>query len=107
MAIATDQRPFTCTGLGTFGIIVQTAGLKTVSGTLTLPNINQGASADSAVVVTVNLNGGSTLYTGGAGATGFETQVSASAGDTINVILTSAAAVDQGLNVVKSTIGCF
>src|ERR1700678_3820563 len=107
MSIATEQKTFTFAGLGTAGIRMNTAGLKTISGTLPLPTINQGASADSSVVVTINLNGGSTLYTGAAGAQGFETQVACSAGDVVNVIFTSAATVDQGLNVVKSTISCF
>jgi hypothetical protein len=93
----------TVTGLGTFPFIVPTTKFYNVNGTITLPTISSGNGASS-VVVTMNLNGASAFYTGTAGAEGFASGVSATAGDTINVILTSAAVVDNQLNAIKSTI---
>ena len=81
-------------GLGTFPFPVSStigAGAKNIKGKLTLPNIIEGAIANSQVVVTVNLNGGSAFYTGIAGAEGFETGITAAVGDVINVILSSSA----------------
>lgn len=91
-------------GLGTFAFIVPSTKFYNVKGTITLPTITSGYGVNSSIVVTMNLNGGSAFYTGPAAAEGFASGVSASAGDTINVILTSAAANDNQLNSVKSTI---
>ncbi len=97
----------TLTGLGTFPVIVSQSKFYNIKGKISLPTIGAGSVADSAVVVTANVNGGSTFYTGTAGAEGFETGAVCNSGDTINVILTSAAAVDQGLNIIKTTLSIY
>jgi hypothetical protein len=98
----------TVTGLATFSVVVPNAGVYPVSGKIELPTIDQGASANSAVVMTVVLNpsgANTTIYTGGAGARGFQFITGAlSAGDTLAFTTSSAAAVDQPINAVKSTI---
>ncbi len=93
-------------GLGTFPICAPNVGTYTLTGKITLPKISRGDVANSQVVVTVNVNGGGTIYTGAASADGFFIQplVIASANSLVNVILTSAAAVDQGTNKIKTTI---
>lgn len=92
-------------GLGVFPIFTApAAGVYFVNGQLNLPSIPQGSGASQ--VVCVVKNGGSTLYTGAAGATGFQVnQIVCAAGDAITVTLTSAAAPDQGLNVVRGVVG--
>ena len=92
------------TGLGTFKIGVGETGNYKLYGTITLPTIPEGEAANSQVVVTININGGSTLFTGNPGDKGFQLIHSATANDIFNVILTSAAAVDQPLNEIKTTI---
>lgn len=90
-------------GLGTMSTTVDTAGPYYVKGQLSLPTLVSGMGA-SLVVVTINLNGGGALYTGLAGAEGFYKDLLCAAGDIINVILSSGAAPDQPLNVIKSNI---
>jgi len=90
-------------GLGSFSDSVQTAGTYQVQGSLTLPGISKGDVANSQVVTVVQQNG-STRYTGLAGAEGFNITLVCAAGDVIGIILSSSAAVDQGINVVKATI---
>jgi hypothetical protein len=81
------------------------AGTYELRGKITLPEISQGQLSNSQVVVTINVNGGSTIYTGAAGAQGFfiSPLVIASALSSINIILTSSAPVDQGLDLIKTT----
>lgn len=92
-------------GLGTISIGAPNVGTYTLAGTLTLPSISQGAVASSQVIVTININGGGTLYTGVAGAESFfiSPLVVASANSIVNIILSSSAAVDQGTQVIKTT----
>jgi hypothetical protein len=97
----------TFTGLGTFTLYAPVAAYFNIQGKLTLPTIGEGAIANSAVVVTINKNGASAFYTGSAGAEGFATAVSCAQGDAINIILSSSAPVDQGLNVIKLTVSMF
>lgn len=85
----------------TFGI--PEAGTFLVSAKLTLPTIPEGESTNSQVVVTINQNG-STVYTGPAGAKGCGFETTCLANDTIQVLLSSSAAIDQGLNVVRAVI---
>lgn len=94
-------------GLGTIAFNVIETGATNVKGKIALPNLIEGAPANSSIVVTCNLNGGSAFYTGAAGAEGFATGCYASAGDIINVILTSAAAQDNQLVGVKSTVSFY
>ncbi len=94
-------------GLGTFPMRVTKAGANNIKGKLTLPTLIEGATANSQVVVTVNLNGGATIYTGNPGDEGFSTGGTAAIGDIFNVILTSSSPVDQGNLTVKSTISIY
>lgn len=102
-----DNMPFNqssaFSGLGTYSVAVPNAGPYAVDGKIALPTIVDGGGP-SAVVVAININGGGSLYTGIAGAEGFKADVLCAANDIINVVLSSAAAADQGLNVVKSVI---
>lgn len=93
----------TFAGLGTLSITVPLAGAYFVKGKISLPTLSKGDSSPSALVVVVNQNG-SPVYTGQAGAEGFYVDISCAANDLIAMVFSSAAAVDQGLNVIKSTI---
>lgn len=95
----------TWNGLGTYTMSAPNAGTYTLMGKITLPKISQGDAVNSQVVVTININGGGTIYTGDADAEGFYISplAIASANSLINIILTSAATVDQSLNVIKTT----
>lgn len=84
--------------------IAPTTGLYFVNGQLSLPSLAKGAVGPSAVVAVVNV-AGSPVYTGTAGATGFQANVSCTAGDTVNVALSSSNAADQVLNVVTGVVG--
>ena len=88
-------------GLGTFTFVVVQAGPYFIEGKLYLPTIVNGGGA-SAVVVTINQNS-SPVYVGTAGAEGFKADINCAANDSIAIVLSSAAAPDQGLNNVKST----
>lgn len=96
----------TICGLGTFPVFTApAAGVYFVNGQLTLPSLVQGSGASSVVVV-VNVNG-SPVYTGIAGATGFQVnQITCAAGDAVTAVLTSAAAPDAVLNAVRGVVGC-
>lgn len=96
----------TVQGLGTTTIVAPTTDTYVVTGTLTLPSIPAGSATSSSVVVTVNLNG-SPVYTGAAGSRGFRTGVTATAADTITIVLSSAAAVDLQPNAVKMTLSMY
>lgn len=102
--MSVQRTPRTQVGLGTFSFSAVSTRPHTIKGTLTIPEINQGAAVNSTVVVTVNINGGSAIYTGQAGAKSFDTGAFLNAGDVLNVILTSSTPADNGLNAVKSTI---
>lgn len=91
-------------GLMTATTSVNAAGTYDIIGSLTLPGITKGSTANSQVVATIKQNG-STIFTGQAGAEGFMiTGLTCAAGDTISVQLSSGAAVDQGLNLIKCTV---
>ena len=95
-------------GLGTFKVGSPGPGTYNVTGTLVLPSFQEGNTGDSAVVVTVSLNGGSTLFTSLPGAQGFSTQVtSTSSSDQFYITLSSSAPVDQGLNIIRTTISVY
>lgn len=90
-------------GLSSVSTAVPAAGPYKVDGKISLPSLVAGSSANSSVVAVVNKNG-SAIYTGVAGAEGFGVEANCAAGDVLQVVLSSSAAVDSGLNVVKSTI---
>lgn len=105
--MSNTRSPRTVIGLGTFSFTAVQTGAHNVKGKMTLPEINQGASANSQVIVTINVNGGATIFTGPAGARSFESGSYLTAGDVLNVILSSSAPVDNELNAVKSTISFY
>lgn len=100
------SQSFVFNGLGTFSFTAPEAGAFTVNGKITLPTLSGGATANSEIVVTVEVDS-SLVYTGVAGAEGFTCGIAPSAGDVVEIILTSAAAVDQGLNKIKTTVAIF
>ena len=84
-------------GLQTFTIFTApAAGVYFVNGQLTLPQlVTSGGAGASAVVATVKQNS-STIYTGAAGASGFQIpQITCASGDVISVVLSSAVAIDN------------
>lgn len=101
--MADDSQRSSFTGLGTYTYVTPTAGPYDVQWQFDLPQQAKGATANSAVVVTINLNG-SPVYTGVAGGQGGECTVLCAAGDTITCVTTSAASVDAPLNVIKGNI---
>lgn len=100
MAIYSQNLVFN--GLGTLSTTVPAAGLYFFDGHLSLPTLTDGGGVSSVVVV-INQNG-SPVYTGSAGAEGFYTTLNCAANDVIAFVFSSAAAADQGLNVIKATI---
>jgi hypothetical protein len=89
-------------GLGSISFTIPIAGQYFFEGNISLPSI-VGGSGPSSVVVVVNQNG-SPVYTGVAGATGFRCDVLCAFDDVMQIVFSSAAAPDQVLNSVKSTI---
>lgn len=94
----------TVTGLNTFVYSAPDTGPYIVSGTLQLPNaVSLGSNIASGVITTVKRNS-STVYTSAPGQRGFAVIVPASAGDILQVILSSSVAQDQVINSVQATI---
>lgn len=90
------------TGLGTIAITVPNAGAYFLDAKISLPTLSNGGGV-SAVVAVIKVNA-STILTGVAGATGIKADFTCAAGDSVSLILSSAAAADQVLNAVKTTI---
>ena len=90
-------------GLGTVTFSPPAAGLYTMEGKITLPMLSQGASEQSQLVVTINLNG-SPIYTTDASSEGFRAVQSLLTSDVITIVFSSSALVDQAKNVIKSCI---
>jgi len=101
--MATLSQNMVMSGLGTMTTGVSQAGEYDVIGSLSLPGINKGDPANSQCVAVVNQNG-TTMYTGLAGAEGFQLVLNCAANDSISVTLSSSAPVDQGINVIKCTV---
>lgn len=90
-------------GLGTFTLLTAPfAGLFTFDGKISLPTLSTGGGV-SAVVAIVK-QGATTKYTGTAGNQGFEIQIECAAADVITLVLSSAAAPDQPINTIKTTV---
>lgn len=96
-----EQNAVFC-GLGTFTYVAPIAGPYFVEGKSSIPTLSNGGGVSSLLTV-VNVNG-SPVYTGVAGAEGFYVVTTLAALDSVTIVFSSAAAVDQGLNVIKSTI---
>lgn len=97
----------TLNGLGTFSLFTAPStpatGFYFVDGQLTIPDLSTGSTANSACLATIKVNG-TGAYTGVAGAKGFQTNLTLSAGDAVTVVLSSSAAVDAPLNVIKGVV---
>lgn len=93
-------------GLSTYIVGVPTTDTYIVQGTLVLPSLARGNTANSSVVVVVKVNN-TTSYTGLAGATGFRTSVNCTANDLISVITSSADAVDQASKNIRTTVSIY
>ena len=98
-------------GLNTTQIFTAPAsGIYFISGSLTLPNASTtGNTGTSAVVATVSKNYVTAIYTGVAGATGFQIPyVTLVSNDLITVGLSSSAVLsatlDQGINAVTGQV---
>ena|ERR1700677_3141371 len=95
-------------GLGTFSFVALETGPKTLEGKITLPELDKGSANNAQVIVTVNINGGSPVYTGMATAQGFKSGGYAlSVGDVFNVIYSSSQIGDTGLNIIRSVISFY
>lgn len=101
--MANNRRSFVMTGLITQATTLTQAGVYSIEGKLSMPTISEGSSADSQVVATINQNG-SPVYVGQAGAEGFKAPLNVAANDVIAVVLSSSAAIDQDLNVIKCVV---
>lgn len=101
--MAKIARQLVFTGLGTFSTSVDDTGVYEIIASLTLPTKAKGASGDSAVVTVLKQNS-TTMRTSPAGEEGFMFPLTCAAGDTIQIILSSAATVDQASNVIKGTV---
>lgn len=90
------------TGLGTETLVAPFAGTFFFDGKIQCPTLSTDGQA-SAVVTTINQNG-TPVYTGTAGAQGFHVDIVCAANDSITIVFSSAAAVDQGANIIKCEI---
>ena len=112
----------TVTGLGTTVIGIPNTDVYTVQCTLQLPNIVPSASPGAgggagtgtgggpqvnSQVVTVIKHNTTTLYTSNAGDRGAMIGFSASAGDTLSIILSSSLLQDEQTNAVQCTIAVY
>ena len=87
-------------GLQTFSLAtIPYAGAFFVNGQMQISGAVASGGTASQVVAVVKQNG-STVYTGAAGQTGFQTTVTCAAADVLTVQLSSSAAVDSGSNTV-------
>lgn len=81
------------------------SGIYFINGTLTLPHLYKGDSANSAVIAQVSKNGVTVLYTGTAGDNGFTIPaVTLVSNDSISVSVTSNASIDQGIGSIKGDV---
>ncbi len=94
----------TVSGLGTITINIPSAGRYGIDGKITLPRIASGDSSNSSVVVTISQTGAGVIYTGQADAQGFHINPFCAASDVISIVLSSAATIDNQLNVIKTTV---
>jgi hypothetical protein len=89
-------------GLGIITFIAPFAGDYTFSGKITLPTATNSGT-QSQLVVTINKNGAS-VYTGLPAAEGYKLVQNLLTTDTITIVFSSSAPVDQGLNVIKTSL---
>ena len=93
-------------GLQTFTLFTApAAGSYFINGQLSLPQLVTDGLASAVVATVTNSTGPTTVYTGTAGASGFQIpQTTCAAGDVISVTLSSAAACDKVTNAVSGQV---
>jgi hypothetical protein len=103
------EKTIATVGLGTFSFIALEIGPKTLDAKITFPELDKGSSINAQVIVTVNINGGSPVYTGMATAQGFRSGGYAVAiGDVFNVIYSSSQIGDTGpTQAIRSVISFY
>lgn len=109
-------------GLGTFSYTVVTAGMYTVAVQSTIPsdpgsqlNSSQISPQASALAIAIKLNGSNQVAIGGTATNptpnqpsmGTSARIGCAAGDVLAVALTSANAIDNQPNSVKSVINLY
>lgn len=90
---------------GTYLFTAPASGIYFIDGRLYLPQPSQTGGAPSQVIAQVSKNGLTALYTGVAGANGFNIPaVALVSNDSISVSVTSNATVDQGIGTIKGDV---
>ncbi len=88
------KQNLTFSGLGTITQVIPSTGTFAIDGKMTLPTIPAGEPATSNVAVVINKNG-TPIYTGAAGARGFDVDAVCTASDTITIVLSSVSTSAQ------------
>lgn len=91
-------------GLTSYSVTIPNAGILSIDWKLSLPMISQGGGQSSVVMTITNATGPVTVFTGTAGALGGKVDTLVAANDVITCALSSAAAADAPLNVIKAVI---
>lgn len=92
-------------GLTSYSVAVPSAVPYTFDWKISIPTLTDGGGQSSVVMTITNTTQSTTIFTGTAGASGGSCVYGgAAANDVIHFALTSAAAADQGLNVIKATV---
>lgn len=91
-------------GLTSYSFSAPNAGIYSMDWKLSLPMLSQGGGQSSVVMTIVNGTGPVTVYVGTAGALGGKVDTLCAAGDVITISLSSGAAADAPLNVIKAVI---
>ncbi len=89
-------------GLGTYTVSAPTAGIYGIDWKNYIPRLSQGGTQSS--LVTTIVQNSSTVFTSSAGSDGGHFDLLCAAGDSINLVTSSAAAGDQGLNLIKTQV---
>ena len=91
-------------GLTSYAVSIPNAGPVAADWKISLPTVTGGGGQSSVVMTVVNGTGPVTIYTGVAGATGGSFNTLCAAGDVLTFTLSSAAAADTPLTVIKCNI---
>lgn len=91
-------------GLTSYSVAMPTAGVYSFDWKISLPTLSNGGGQSSCVMTIVNGTGPVTIYTGVAGAEGGKVDTLCAANDVITFTLSSSAAADLPLNVIRATI---
>lgn len=92
------------TGLTSYAVSIPNAGPIAADWKLLLPTVTGGGGQSSVVMTVVNGTGPVTVYTGVAGAAGGSLNTLCAANDVLTFTLSSSAAADLPLNVIKCAI---